>query len=60
MSPLSVPKFSPFGAHIRVLWRILQSVRNQEEQEKKKQRNNEILVAHISESSGAMLIKFGM
>ena len=26
MSPSSVPNFSPIGARIRVLWRILQSV----------------------------------
>ena len=39
MSPLSVPKFSPIGAHIRVLWRIFRSVQNEEvvvvEQEEK-------------------------
>ena len=33
MSPLSVPNFSPIGARIRVVWRILQSVRKEEEQE---------------------------
>ena len=31
-SPLSVPKFSPIGARIRVLWRILQSVRKEVEE----------------------------
>ena len=31
MSPLSVQNFSPIGARICVLWRILQSVRNEEE-----------------------------
>ena len=31
MSPLSVPKYSPIRARIRVLWRILQSVRKEEE-----------------------------
>ena len=36
MSPLCVPTFSPIGAGIRVLWQILQSVRNEEE---KKRRN---------------------
>ena len=30
MSPLSVPNFSSIGARIRVLWRILQSVRKEE------------------------------
>ena len=28
--PLSMPNFSPIGAHIHVLWRILQSVRKEE------------------------------
>ena len=35
MSPLSVPNFSPILARIRVLWRILRSVRNEEVEEKK-------------------------
>ena len=38
MSPLSVLNFSPIRARIRVLWRILRSVRNEkevEEEEKK-------------------------
>ena len=41
MSPLSVPNFSPIRARIRVLWRILRSVRNEEEveEEKKKKLN---------------------
>ena len=33
MSPLSVPNFSPIRARIRVLWRILRSVRNEEKNE---------------------------
>ena len=37
MSPLSVPNFSPIRARIRVLWRILRSVRNEEEVEEKNQ-----------------------
>ena len=32
MSPLSVPNFSPIRAHIRVLWRILRCVRNEDEE----------------------------
>ena len=32
MSPLSVPNFSPIGARIRVLFRILQSVRKEVEE----------------------------
>ena len=39
MSPSSVPNFSPIGARIRVLWRILRSVRNEEVEEEKKRRN---------------------
>ena len=35
MSPLSVPNFSPIEARIRVLWRILRSVRNEEDEEEK-------------------------
>ena len=35
MSPLSVPNFSPIGARIHVLFRILQSVRKEEENEEK-------------------------
>ena len=34
MSPLSVPKLSPIRVRIRVLWRILRSVRNEDEEEK--------------------------
>ena len=34
MGPLSVPMFSPIGAHIRVLWRILRSVQKEVEEEK--------------------------
>ena len=33
MSPLSAPNVSPIGACSRVLWWILQSVRNEEENE---------------------------
>ena len=40
MSPSSVPNFSPIGVRIRVLWRILRSVRNEEEVEEEK--NEEI------------------
>ena len=36
MSPLSVPNVSPIRARIRVLWRILRSVRNEDEEEKKR------------------------
>ena len=34
MSPLRVPNFNPIGARIRVLWRILQSVRKEVEEKK--------------------------
>ena len=36
MSPLSVPNFSQIRARIRVLWRILRSVRNEEDEEEEK------------------------
>ena len=35
MSPLSVPNFSLIRARIRTLWRILRSVRNEEDEEEK-------------------------
>ena len=37
MSPLSVPNFSPIQARIRVLLRILQSVRKEEEEEEEEE-----------------------
>ena len=40
MSPLSVPNCSQIRARIRVLWRILRSVRNEEDEEEEK--NEEI------------------
>ena len=40
MSPLSVPNFSPIRARIRVLWRILRSVRNEEEKNEEKLKRN--------------------
>ena len=39
MSPLSVPHFSPIGTRIRVLFRILQSVRKEEEKNEEKTPN---------------------
>ena len=39
MSPLSVLNFIPIGARIRVLWRILQSVRKEEVEEKNEEKN---------------------
>ena len=41
MSPLSVPNFSPIQARIRVLLRILQSVRKEEEEEVEEEEKNE-------------------
>ena len=52
MSPLSVPNFSPIGTRIRVLLRILQSVRKEEK--------TQILATRISEMAGADFFKFGM
>ena len=39
MSSSSVPNFSPIRVRIRVLWRILRSVRNEDEEEEKKRRS---------------------
>ena len=36
MSPLSVPNFSQIRVRIRVLWRILRSVQNEEDEEENK------------------------
>ena len=41
MSPLSVPNFSQIRARIRVLWRILRSVRNEEDEEEEEEEENE-------------------
>ena len=41
MSPLSVPNFSQIRARIRVLWRILRSVRNEEDEEEEEEKKNE-------------------
>ena len=38
MSPLRAPNFSPIGVRIRVLWRILQSVRKEVEEKKTKEK----------------------
>ena len=51
MSPSSVPNFSPIGAHIRVLWRIL---RNKEVEEK----NEEIITTYCSLVSRKRLDRF--
>ena len=53
MSPLSVPNFSRIGARIHVLWRILQSVRKEEEK-------TQTLAVRISEMARAIVFKFGM
>ena len=61
MSPLSVPNFSPIQARIRVLLRILQSVRKEEvEEEKTEEKKTLTLAARISEMAGAIFFKFGM
>ena len=54
MSPLSVPNFSPIQARIRVLWRILRSVRNEDEDEK----NEEIKTKFCSLVSRKWLERF--
>ena len=55
MSPLSVPNFSPIRARIRVLWRILRSVRNLEEVE---ENNQEIKTKFCSLVSRKWLERF--
>ena len=55
MSPLSVPNFSPILARIRVLWRILRSVRNEEVEEEK---NEEIKTKFCSLVSRKWLERF--
>ena len=52
MSPLSMPYFSPIRACIRVLWQILQSVRNEEE------KNEEIKTKFCSLVSQKWLERF--
>ena len=54
MSSLSVPNFSPIQARIRVLWQILRSVRNENEEEK----NEEIKMKFCSLVSRKWLEQF--
>ena len=56
MSPLSVPNFSPIRARIRVLWRILRSVRNEEDEEEEE--NEEIKTKFCSLASRKWLERF--
>ena len=56
MSPLSVPNFSPIRERIRVLWRILRSVRNEEDEEEEK--NEEIKTKFCSLVSRKWLERF--
>ena len=58
MSPLSVPNFSPIRARIRVLWRILRSVRNEEDEEEKEEKNEEIKTKFCSLVSRKWLERF--
>ena len=60
MSPLRVSNFSPIEARIRALWRILQSVRNEDEEGEKTKKLKRILFACISEMAGAIFFEFGM
>ena len=60
MSPLSVPNFRPIQARIRVLLRILQSVRKEEVEEEKTKKKPQTLAACISEMAEAIFFKFGM
>ena len=61
MNPLSVPNCSLIGARIRVLWRILQSVQQQQvEEEKNEEKNPQTLATRILEMDGAVFFNFGM
>ena len=40
MSHSSVPHFNPIRVRIRVLWQILRSVRNEDDEEAEKKRRN--------------------
>ena len=53
MSPSSSPTFSPIGARIRVLWRILRNVRNEVEE-----KNEEIKTKFYSLVSQKWLERF--
>ena len=53
MRPLSVPNFSPIRTRIRVLWRILRSVRNEVEE-----KNQEIKTKFCSLVSRKWLERF--
>ena len=53
MRPSRVPNFSPIGARIRVLWWILRSVRNEEEE-----KNEEIKTKFCSLVSPKWLDRF--
>ena len=53
MRPLSVPNVSPIRARIRVLWRILRSVRNEDEE-----KNEEIETKFCSLVSRKWLERF--
>ena len=57
MSPLSVPNFSPIRARIRVLWRILRSVRNEEDDDEEEE-NEEIKTKFCSLVSRKWLERF--
>ena len=56
MSPSSVPNFSPIRVRIRVLWQILRSVRNEDEEEEEK--NEEIKTKFCSLVSRKCLDRF--
>ena len=55
MCPLSVPKVSPIRARVRVLWRNLRSVRNEEDVEEE---NEEITTKFCSLVSRKWLERF--
>ena len=60
MSPLSVPNFSPIRARIRVLWRILRSVRNEEVEEDKTKKLKRNFVHSYLGNGWSIFFKFGV
>ena len=55
MSPLSVPNFSPIRARIRVLWRILRSVRNEDDEEETKKLKRNVVCSYLGNSCSDFL-----
>ena len=55
MSPLSVPNFSTIWTRIRVLWRILRSVRKEEVEEQNEEKNQNFGHSYLGTGLGDFL-----